>query len=295
MPFIVIKGTFRVVGVNKNGNATGFQPDGDSIQFRPDKTKLLDRLERRAHPYRLSAIKSVNLRFEGIDAPEIHYQGARQPSPYAEAARDFLTGKIGMNPVPYVQPNGVTVKPPANDGQRGYILSRELEVNGRPVSFVFVGNPPEADGKEINLTVQRAKRSLNYQLLAAGQAYPLFYDSLFYDLRGAFAAAVTSARQKKLGVWKTSVDVLRWFTIAKRADAEAAKILYPKLFRRLADYLKTNNGLGNFVNWMNAKKENDEVWILPEVNRTHFDNVLDISGNKIRLKRLPTQLVWVSK
>jgi endonuclease YncB( thermonuclease family) len=293
MPFIVIKGTFHIVGANKNGNATGFQPDGDSIQFRPDETSLLDRLHRRAHPYRLTSIKSVNLRFEGIDAPEIHYKGARQPSPFAEAARDFLTGRIGMNPVAY-SAGGVTAKPPANDGQRGYILSRELEVNGRPVSFVYVGNPPDADGKEVHLTVQRAKRSLNYQLLAAGQAYPLFYDSLFYDLRAVFAGAASSARSQNRGIWKNSADVMRRFTIASRADAEAAKLLYPKLFRRLADYLKTHNGLGGFVKWMNDEDENDEVWTLPEWNRTHFDNVLEIAGNKVKLKRLPMQLVWVS-
>ena len=86
MPFIVIRGTFRLEGINKKGQPTGFQPDGDSIQFKPDKVSLLDRLKRRERPYNLSGIKSVNLRFEGIDAAELHYQAARQPAPFAEDA-----------------------------------------------------------------------------------------------------------------------------------------------------------------------------------------------------------------
>ena len=43
MPFIVIRGTFRLEGINKKGQPTGFQPDGDSIQFKPDKVSLLSK------------------------------------------------------------------------------------------------------------------------------------------------------------------------------------------------------------------------------------------------------------
>lgn len=293
MPFIVIRGTFRLVGKNQQGVATGFQPDGDSIQFRPDNPKLLDQLRRRRLPYKLTGIKSVNLRFEGIDAPELHYVGRRQPAPFAEDARDYLTGKIGMNPVAY-KPNGITVLPLARDGQPGYIFSRELEDNGRPVSFVFTGKPTEADGAQVTLTLPRLRQSLNYKLIASGQAYPLFYDSLFFDLRQALTSAAQTARHRRWGVWRA--NVLKQFTLRKPEDAEAAELLYPKLFRRLADFLKLGNDLGGFVQWMNDTKQNDEVWTLPELNRTHLDNIIRITGkHKIQLLKLPMQLVFVSK
>ena len=35
MPFIVIQGTFHLVGRTQAGNPSGFEPDGDSIQFKP--------------------------------------------------------------------------------------------------------------------------------------------------------------------------------------------------------------------------------------------------------------------
>ena len=104
MPFVVIKGSFHLVGKSSQGNATGFEPDGDSMQFKPDNATLLDRLDRVGRPYRLSSIGSTQLRFEGIDALELHFEGHHQPRPLADDARDYLTGLLGMNPVPYRPP-----------------------------------------------------------------------------------------------------------------------------------------------------------------------------------------------
>ena len=39
MPFILIQGTFHLVGQTQAGNPTGFEPDGDSVQFnRPTRS-----------------------------------------------------------------------------------------------------------------------------------------------------------------------------------------------------------------------------------------------------------------
>jgi endonuclease YncB( thermonuclease family) len=292
MPFLVIKGSFRLVGKNKKGTPTGFQPDGDSIQFKPDDASLLDKLDQVGAPYTLTGIGSLNLRFEGIDAAEIHYQGARQARLFPEDARDYLTGQIGMNPVTYGQ-TGVTVKPPANDGQRGHILARALEAHGRPVSFVYIGDPAEEDGATVRLDVPRLRQSLNWKLIADGQAYPLFYDTLFHDLRDALAAEADQVKLSGKNVW--SNDVNQAFAVSTRADAEAAKLLYPKVFRRLADFFREHDDLADLPDWMTAKSENDEVWTLPEWNRTHFDNVLEIQGDTIKLTTSPSHLVFVSR
>ena len=166
---------------------TGFEPDGDSIQFKPAKLSLLEGLQRLVHPLRPTNIGSVNLRFEGIDALELHFEGESQPRPLSDEARDLLTRELDLDPVDYSEPRGIRVKAPSpNDGAPGYILSRGLEKNGRPVSFVFAGSTPRADGSKVHLTVPMLKKSMNYRLLAAGQAYPLYYDLLFPDLRDAF-------------------------------------------------------------------------------------------------------------
>ena len=138
MPFTLIKGTFHVVNTSSNGRQTGFQPDGDSLHFKPTNPLLLDRLEKIGRPYDLTNIGSVQLRFEGIDALELHYQSrgapsTHQPRPLADNARDFLTGQAKLNPVPYVAPRNISVDPPAErDGLPGYVLARSLDVNGRP-------------------------------------------------------------------------------------------------------------------------------------------------------------------
>jgi hypothetical protein len=44
MPFVAIKGSFHLCGKSAARNPTGFQPDGDSMQFKPDRPSLLDRL-----------------------------------------------------------------------------------------------------------------------------------------------------------------------------------------------------------------------------------------------------------
>jgi hypothetical protein len=67
MPFFVIQGTYHLVNRTASGTPTGFEPDGDSIHFRPANPALLDRLRVLARPYRLTAIGSVQLRLEGLD------------------------------------------------------------------------------------------------------------------------------------------------------------------------------------------------------------------------------------
>ena len=89
------------------------------MQFKRDDASLLERLERTADAYRLTSIRSTQLRFEGIDALELHFEGHHQPRPLADDSRDHLTGLLGMNPVAYAPPKNVTVKPPvAHDGTR---------------------------------------------------------------------------------------------------------------------------------------------------------------------------------
>lgn len=298
MPFTLIKGTYRLVGMNNQGNPTGFQPDGDSIQFKPDNPLLLDQLEKLGRDYRLTSIGSLNLRFEGIDTLELHYSsvGPQTFQPTAADARNFLTGLLGMNPVPYSPPRNIVVDPPVPvDAVPGYILSRNLEVNGRPVSFVFVGNPADADGATVILDACRLKDSLNYKIVAAGFGYPLFYDTLFADLRMSLAMAARSARKAGLGVWAGDRSTAG-IVVNGVGDLEANGIILPKLFRRLVDYMRKLNttDLSGFAQWV-ATEEEEQVLDLAELNFTHFDNIIGVIGNLVTLQRRPEDVVFVSK
>ena len=309
MPFLCIQGTFHLVGHNKNGKPTGFEPDGDSIQFKPKKITLLDQLLRLGVGPKPTAIQSVNLRLEGIDALEIHYTPTvkaplhatrtHQPRPMADGARDALTGLLGMNPVPYTQPLNTTVAPPAPvDGVQGYILSRALDVHGRPVSFLFRGPAPFADGSKVLLNAAVLKKSLNYAMVRDGNAYPLFYDTLFKQLRDELATAAKAARAAKKGLWSKNVTK-SGFKAAGLADLETKLIVYPKLFRRLADYFEGGGaGIAGFIpsqaaiSQKNPKK--DQV-VEPNGNFTHFDNVLNFKSGKLSMKYDPEDIVFISE
>jgi endonuclease YncB( thermonuclease family) len=300
MPFQVIRGTFRLLNRTKAGNATGFQPDGDSMQFRPDNVKLLDRLRQLSFPYKLTAIGSVQLRFEGIDALELHYtpsikgsKQTRQPPPFAEQARDTLTSTLRLDPVQYGGTRGIRVQPPAiRDGARGYILSRSLEVKGRPVSFVFIGDPRERDGTEVHLSPAFLRRSVNYKLVAAGMAYPLFYETLFADLRAELAQAAVAARSGRMGLWRRDRSV-SGCPITTQSRLEAEGIVFPKLFRRITDYLATPNRPADFLKWL-REKHLEQVITLDRVNTTHFDNVLKTRNRNVAMTYRPDNLVFIS-
>ena len=306
MAFTLIRGTYRLVGKKPNGSPRGFEPDGDSVQFKPNKPALLKKLTLLGKPIKPSSIGSVNLRLEGIDALELHLPAqvkgghpTHQPRPMADDARDFLTKELGLDPVHYVPPKKLQVQPPApHDGASGYILSRSVEANGRPVSFLFTGTPTALDGASVVLTPALLKKSFNYKAVLNGFAYPLYYDTLFKQLRDVLTSATLAARKNKLGIWAKDRS-LKGVSASKLSDLETGGFIFPKLFRRLASYFDSGNqGLAKFLALPELKKE--QVQDLDPnsptfTNFTHFDNMVRVAGNKVFLKQHPETLLFVSQ
>ena len=307
MPFTLIEGTFHLVHPGPSGNPTGFEPDGDSVHFKPKNPSLLNLLTKIGKPYKPSNIGSVNLRLEGIDALELHFtpqvkgsHETHQPRPLADDSRGFLTKELGLDPVQYVPPKLTRVKPPApNDGAPGFILSRSLDIHGRPVSFVFTGELPADDGSPFFLKPSFLKKSLNYKSVLNGFAYPLFYDNFFKELRDVFSAAAVAARNSnpKRGIWKKD-KTTSGVVVNNQADLETNGFIFPKLFRRLSSYLaEGNSNLSQFRNFPELTKE--QVQDLDPnsptfTNFTHFDSMVRVSGNKVRLKQKPETILFVS-
>ncbi|MCH8146420.1 MAG: hypothetical protein IH987_00270 [Planctomycetes bacterium] len=132
MPFTLIKGTFHV---------TGYAPDGDSVKFKANNKALWTRLS--GPKAKMNQKGHVQLRFEGIDTLETHFQSEQQPIDLANAATDFTLKLAGIKDVVWTE-NRHRVKS-AKDGNDapGYILTRTTEGYGRPVAFVFAGSAPE--------------------------------------------------------------------------------------------------------------------------------------------------------
>jgi len=65
------------------------------------------------------------------------------------------------------------------------------------------------------------------------------------------------------------------------------------LFRRLTEYLRPQGGdLSEFLPWLEVTRE--QVLELPTTTFTHFEDVLDVYANTIRLRPRPEELVFVS-
>ena len=63
--------------------------------------------------------------------------------------------------------------------------------------------------------------------------------------------------------------------------------MFPKRFRHLSEFLAQQQlgGLAGFLSWLAASDE--QVLDLPAGNFTHFDNVVGVEGDQVRLLRRP--------
>lgn len=276
MPFFIIKGTFHVLG---------YSPDGDSIRFRADDESNWARLS--GPPATLNARRHAQLRLEAIDTLETHYRNLQQPPALAARALDFLLQGLGITGVQWdVLRTRVTE---ANDGTEGYIISRNVEPNRRPVAFAFPGPPPAPDGSQIFLDPERLRLSMNYRSVEEGLAYPTYYKGLFYDLREEMTAAASRARGAGLGVWAED-RTNNGFEVSGIQSITEDHVILPKLFRRLAEYLETGGSVAGFKEFLEAKEEG--VTIISSAHFTHFDTLVRLEGDVVRLTEPPENLVF---
>ena len=279
MSFVLIKGTFHVLG---------YSPDGDSIRFKANDSSLWKKLSGPA--VQCNARGHVQLRIEAVDALETHYQGFFQPEKPARAAARYLLSHLGINEVVWDEAHSSVIK--AQDGTAGYILSRSTESNRRPVAFVFAGETEEKDGALINLDESILKESLNYRLLARGMAYPMYYNGLFSDLRRPLTEAVTNAREQGKGLWPHD-RTTRGFPVSDLNAITKEVAILPKLFRRIVDYMGEGGQINGFKEHL--QKGCEPLVRIEQVHFTRLDAVVDVRGEKVRLAEPPENLIFMDK
>jgi hypothetical protein len=276
MPFRVIEGTFHVVG---------YSPDGDSVRFKPNQPHLLSLLS--GPPADLNGRGHTQLRFEAIDTLETHFGSVHQPLTPATRALDFTLLQLGITGVVWdTLRSRVTA---ADDGTPGYIVSRAVEPNRRPVAFVFAGPAPVADGSSLFFDVEALVSSVNFKLTTEGLAYPTYYKGLFSDLRNAFSVATAQARAAGIELWaddRTNTG----FAVPNLQAITDDHVILPKLFRRLAEFLEGGGTVEGFKQFLENRQEG--VTIISRTHFTHFDTIVEVTGNVVRLTELPENLMF---
>lgn len=281
MPLTIITGSCYVVG---------YEPDGDSLKFQADNPLQWSRLA--GMKVKADARGRTQLRLQAVDTLESHYGGSSQDAVRARGAALFTLQAAGLAPVdwPATSPK---VKA-AQDGVKGYIIARNTDSHGRPVAFAYAGLAPQADGTELQLGVQLFKKSINYQLLAAGQAYPMYYEKLFFDLRDAATAAVQAAHTARRGLWAVDKST-SGVAVPNAAAVAQLPPIFPKLFRRLVDFYKATPGsaLAAFPTWLAQDRE--QVTVMPQGQHTHFDTVVKVQNGKVQLTTKPENLIFAER
>ena len=293
MGYRLIKGEFHLFYQGET-RRSGSRPDGDSCWFKPNKKARFKGIDTEEPGRRVEFNKGgmAQLRFEAIDALEVHFQGTHQEMGLAKRARDETMENAGFSSVVFGGSDETTAQSATPHPVPGYVLTRKVDPNRRPVCFVFAGKTNEGDGKDVFLDTTRVKKSLNAKLMAAGHAYPSYYTGLPTDLRKQFSSLANGAKGKGLGPKDTTKSGLK---VTGAASLETS-VIWPKLFRRLADFVKTKRPISQFPAWLEEDSDrNDRMWIVSRAELGNLTDAIAVKNGKVRMVLDPSDLIIVPR
>lgn len=282
VPFYkAIPGAFVVVGK---------APDGDSVRFIADDTGHFDDLHRSFRIKPARSDQSVQLRFEAVDTPEVHYGSAAQP--LGTEARDKMLARLGFTQVTFNANETATASDPAQ--VRGLILSKGADANGRPISYVLT----QADARGLGLregewnhvSAAVLDQTINRFLLEEGHAYYTVYTSTPLEHRQTLRPLAEAARTAGAGLWST--DDTSDFILESQDDiGPQGQLILPKLFRRCTDYLKAKDKgyQGELTDWLvdhsaGSRPENDQVLLDGVQGPVPFSSLISQRNRHIALE-----------
>jgi endonuclease YncB( thermonuclease family) len=247
MGHLVARGTIALAQFWPNGLS-----DGDttkvkvtSFVFEKKPTHVFDRARvvgRGGPKPVLNARGEITVRWQGIDAPELHYDPALPDSEGRDG--DYRQHHGEAAPVALGKFLGGLAK-----GRGTIRCTVETEVEtpndvfdtyGRFIGTIYV----ESAGKGGRL-------SLNMWMVREGLAYPTFYASMSAGEIRELAAAAAEAKRRRKGIWRGESSSLK-FDSKLRFHAggpvergDGGDVRFPKVFRRLATcYAATGRAAG---------------------------------------------------
>ncbi len=263
----------------------GKSPDGDSIRFRPSSPALVRTLEN-GERARASSDGTFQLRLDGIDAPETHYNGHAQP--HGEPARDALLDWCRFGDVRWV---GGEVSSAEPETIPSAILAKLVDLNGRPVVFLLRDDlPPDGEDAEVPLGA-----TANAALLEPGAAYVTLYSSTDPELRDELRELGRRARSGGLGVWPD--DDSGGFALASQDSiGPGGSLILPKLFRRCTDYLRSRTAQETLPEWMGRMGDaQDDLVSVAGAAPVRLRTLISQAGDRIALDADPLDLVFSEK
>ena len=179
----------------------------------------------------------------------------------------------------------------------GYILSSHADGNGRPVCFVFAGEPPRWNnsGRGDELKADLLRKSVNYKLLQEGHVYAMFYETLYKELRDEMVAATEKAQTVRAGIWSADRST-KGFSLSIPPKLSDLPPIFPKLWRRLESFYQRpsnrNKELNEFIESLSRGK--DRLFTIPDQRWIKFSTALKVDGNKLTMLYKPEEMVFKS-
>lgn len=365
MKYTLIKGTFHVVGFSPDGDSMMFRAHNPAHWDNLDDDNKALFMEKLA-----AQQEAVQLRLQGIDALETHYSpespptpadvkgketslqskpspgGYHQPEAIGRMATDKFMQLLGVKQTEWkswgkntwinracMARDGadVWISDKLQDALPGYIVTSEIEKNGRPLAWVFPGDTETADGTALTKTqlAERLKQSVNYQLLKAGFVYPYFFMTLAGCLRDILIAgtklAQTSAKRSRTTFEKNPAKMPEkvpnlWFYDRTDVGVQISDLqqvveemeIYPYVFRKLAktwyrqqmqQYWTAIREQRPFTFDPNDKRVaveklledgNPYVFVISEQDFVKFSEIIELKGNSLKLRHAPLDIVFLS-
>jgi endonuclease YncB( thermonuclease family) len=276
----------------------GKEPDGDSVRFLPHDRDAYRALQR-GGGIRPARDGTVQLRLEGVDAPELRYSGASQP--LGAQARDALLAALGFAHLEFdpVQPQRVVHAEPAS--VPAMILCQPLAISGRPIAYLTV-DPEAVDGlRPGRLLVDQAllERTVNLRLLREGVAYYTAYASTPPGHHRHLRAAAAGAREARLGVWAR--DASAGFALDGRHSIDQqGQLVLPKLFRRCTDYLTdvAAGFPGSLTDWLTRQpattRNRDDHLVIRYIRPARLSDLVVHRDGRVAFQADPLDLAFGS-
>jgi hypothetical protein len=276
---LLVNGGFRIVGDPLDGDLVRFLPDDRSVADRAGWSSATD------------SQGGLLLHLEGIETLESRYVPYRsrwvwrQAPDLAAATAVSAARELGFVRAEFDDAGVVTHSDP--ERARGYVLVRGLDRHGRLVGYAFRGRRPgnHEDLSENEVDLDEILNSTNWALLRQGLAYCSFHSRMEGDLRDVLADAVAYAQERGRGVWPRDATE-KGLNLGTPEEIRVGTVVYPRLFRRLAEYLEREgidlheqidpHALPGFL-----RTHDEEVFLLSEERAAEFSSLVWIEDRRV--------------
>jgi endonuclease YncB( thermonuclease family) len=289
--YTLIKGQYSILDpINPR---RGPEPDGDTVRFFPDSLDLVRALKRFSGTAPDITNGHINVRYEGIDALETHFQGTHQDLRFANAARERNLALLGFTNVRFFPDMPNVVQSVDRNPLPGHVIANGIESNGRLLGLVYAGSTQRRDGERVFVDNAILDESVNTKLVEAGLAFVEPYDTMPLALVQHLRTKIAAARAAGKGLFPSeSPNTTKGAHIANLSDLQAL-VMWPKLFRRLSTYFREGNvGLNQFDSWIRDDRvHRDDSLRLPNGEAGNMHDTFFVDGDTLRLEFRPEELL----